>query len=116
MLSQIKKLLASSNRTITITMFSIKSIPEFANWLSELSDNALRGIIVARIKRLEQGLMGDVEPVGQGVSELRIHVGAGWRIYFTQRGSQIIVLLIGGSKRTQKKDIRRAKELAELLD
>ena len=97
-------------------MFSIKSIPEFANWLSELSDNALRGIIVARIKRLEQGLMGDVEPVGQGVSELRIHVGAGWRIYFTQRGSQIIVLLIGGSKRTQKKDIRRAKELAELLD
>ena len=97
-------------------MFSIKSIPEFANWLSELSDNALRGIIVARIKRLEQGLMGDVEPVGQGVSELRIHVGSGWRIYFTQRGSQIIVLLIGGSKRTQKKDIRRAKELAELLD
>ncbi|MET3124239.1 putative addiction module killer protein [Oxalobacteraceae bacterium GrIS 2.11] len=97
-------------------MFSIKSIPEFTNWLTKLSDNALRGIIVARIKRLEQGLMGDVEPVGQGVFELRIHVGAGWRIYFTQRGSHIIVLLVGGSKRTQKKDIKRAQKLTELLD
>jgi len=97
-------------------MFSIKSIPAFTNWLAELSDNALRGIIVARIKRLEQGLMGDVEPVGQGVSELRIHVGTGWRIYFTQRGSQVIVLLVGGSKRTQKQDIKRAKKLADLLD
>lgn len=97
-------------------MFTIKALPEFTAWLDGLSDSVVRGVVVARIKRIERGLMGDVEPVGEGVSELRIHLGAGWRVYFTQRATQTIVLLAGGSKRTQKADIKRAKMLAALLD
>ena len=98
-------------------MFSIKPLPEFTAWLDGFADATVRGVVVARIKRLERGLMGDVESVGEGVSELRIHVGAGWRVYFTQRGAQqLIVLLVGGSKRTQKSNIKRAKALAALLD
>ena len=97
-------------------MFTLKPIPAFTAWLDGLADATLRGAVVARLKRLERGLMGDVEPVGDGVSELRIHLGAGWRVYFTQRGSQIIVLLVGGPKRTQKSDIKRSKALAALLD
>jgi len=97
-------------------MFMIKPLPEFTAWLDGLADSAVRGMVVARIKRLERGLMGDVESVGEGISELRIHPGAGWRVYFTQRGTQTIVLLAGGSKRTQKADIKRAKMLAALLD
>ena len=97
-------------------MFSVKALPEFTSWLDHLADASVFGVMVARIKWLERGLLGDVEPVGEGVSELRIHIGAGWRIYFTQRGGQLIGLLAGGSKRTQKSDIRRAKALAASLD
>ena len=97
-------------------MYSIKSIPEFTAWLDSLTDEPVRGVIAARIKRLTLGSMGDVEPVGGGVSELRIHIGAGWRVYFVQRGRDVIVLLAGGSKRTQKADIKRAKVLASRLD
>ena len=97
-------------------MFSIRPLPEFTKWLADLPDPAVRGVVIARIKRLERGLMGDVESVGEGVSELRIHFGAGWRVYFVRRGTQLIVLLAGGSKRTQKTDIKRAKSLAALLD
>ena len=97
-------------------MYSIRPLPEFTEWLDALPDGAVRGIIAARIKRLSLGLMGDVEPIGEGVSELRIHYGAGWRIYFVQHGKTIIVLLAGGTKRTQKSDIKRAQALALKLD
>jgi len=97
-------------------VFSLKPLPQFTHWLDGLTDTTVRSVVVARLKRLERGLIGDVEPVGEGVSELRIHLGAGWRVYFTQRGTQVIVLLAGGSKRTQKSDIKRAQALAILLD
>ena len=97
-------------------MYSIRPLPEFTAWIDALKDETVRGVIVARIKRLERGLMGDVASLGDGVSELRIHMGAGWRLYFTKRGTQIVVLLVGGSKRTQTKNIKRAKALAALLD
>jgi putative addiction module killer protein len=97
-------------------VYSIRPLPEFTKWLEGLRDERVRGIVVARIKRLQMGLMGDVEPVGEGVSELRIHFGAGWRVYFIQRGKQLIVLLAGGTKRTQGSDIKRAKALAVLLE
>ena len=97
-------------------MISIRPLPEFTAWLDGLADGTVRGVVVARIKRLACGLKGDVQPVGEGVSELRIHMGAGWRVYFTRRDVQLIVLLAGGSKRTQKRDIKRAKALAALLD
>jgi putative addiction module killer protein len=97
-------------------MYSVRPLPEFTAWLDKLADASVRGVVVARIKRLERGLLGDVESVGDGVCELRIHIGAGWRLYFTQRNGHLVVLLAGGSKRTQKSDIRRAKALAALLD
>ncbi|HVZ43180.1 MAG TPA: type II toxin-antitoxin system RelE/ParE family toxin [Ramlibacter sp.] len=97
-------------------MPAIRPLPEFTRWLSRLPDAEVRGVVVARLKRLERGLPGDVKTVGAGVSELRIHLGAGWRIYFTRRGKDLIILLAGGSKRTQVADILRAKELAALLD
>ena len=99
-----------------LPMYSVKPLPEFTAWLDGLTDETLRGVIAARIKRLALGLAGDVAPVGGGVSELRIHLGAGWRVCFVQRGKVVAVLLTGGSKRTQKADIMRAKAMASRLD
>ena len=99
-----------------MSVILVKPTPEFTNWLGGLGDPVLRSILIARIKRLERGLVGDVESLGDGVSELRIHVGAGWRIYFSARGRELIILVGGGSKRTQQSDIKRAKKLAALLD
>jgi putative addiction module killer protein len=96
-------------------MFSVRPLPEFTEWLDGLKDSKVRGTVVERIKRLSFGLLGDFKSIGEGVIELRIDFGAGWRIYYTQIGAQIVVLLAGGSKRTQKKDIKRAKALAASL-
>jgi putative addiction module killer protein len=87
-------------------MLILKPLPVFTAWLESLSDNTVRAVLVARLKRLERGIAGEVQPVGEGVFELRIHLGAGWRIYFTRRGAQIAILLAGGSKRTQRQDMK----------
>lgn len=97
-------------------MYTIKTLPTFCTWLNGLSDVTVQGIIVARIKRLQAGLMGDAKSVGGGVMELRIHRSPGWRVYFTRRGGQIVVLLAGGMKATQSKDIKRAQALAAEIE
>jgi len=96
-------------------MFSVRPLPEFSAWLDGLKDNKVRGAVAERIKILTFGLLGDFKAIGDGVIELRIDFGAGWRLYYTQFGAKIVVLLAGGSKRTQRKDIKRAKVLAALL-
>ena len=96
-------------------MFSVRPLPEFTTWLDGLKDRKVRGAFAERIKRLSFGLLGDFKAVGDGVMELRIDFGAGWRLYYTQVGAQIVVLLVGGSKRTQKRDIKRARALAASL-
>jgi putative addiction module killer protein len=94
-------------------MFQLKQTAEFRKWERKLKDERVRAIIAARLFRVANGLAGDVSPVGSGVSELRIHHGPGYRIYFKQQGVEIIVLLCGGDKSTQTRDIQQAKRLAE---
>ena len=84
----------------------------FRAWFAGQRDATVRGAVLARIGRLRLGNPGDAAPVGEGVSELRIHVGAGWRLYFIRRGAEVVILLCGGSKRTQARDIAEAKRLA----
>ena len=85
----------------------------FDHWLSGLRDRRAVARITARMDRLAGGNPGDVEPVGEGVSELRINYGPGYRVYFMQRGAVLIILLCGGDKSTQSRDIKLAKELAK---
>ena len=85
----------------------------FDKWIKRLRDRRASIRIAARLDRLAVGNPGDVEPVGGGISELRVHYGKGYRVYYIQRGSVVIVLLCGGDKSTQSKDIQRAKALAK---
>jgi putative addiction module killer protein len=96
-------------------MFEIRQTDVYASWFSQLRDRQARARIDVRIRRLSLGNPGDVKPVGEGVSELRIDYGPGYRVYFIQRGTAIIVLLAGGDKRTQSRDIQTALELAQNL-
>ena len=84
----------------------------FRHWLHALRDERARARIVLRVRRLEAGLHGDVKPVGDGLSELRIDYGPGYRVYFMRRGMFLVVLLCGGDKRTQQQDIEEAKRIA----
>jgi len=90
----------------------IRQTDEYAEWFKNLRDRRVRARINTRIRRLSLGNPGDVKPVGEGVSELRIDYGPGYRIYFIQRGETLVILLAGGDKRTQNRDIRTAQELA----
>lgn len=96
-------------------MIEIRQTMYFAKWLSGLRDHRARGRIEARIDRLRQGNPGDVKPVGSGVSEMRVDYGPGYRVYFVQQGSTLIVLLAGGDKSTQAQDIQAALDLARQL-
>jgi putative addiction module killer protein len=89
---------------------------EFDAWLSALKDKIGRARIIHRIRSTEHGNFGDCEPVGEGVSEMRIHFGPGYRVYYTRRGEVIYLLLLGGDKRSQKRDIKHSIEMARALN
>jgi len=97
-------------------MIEIRKTDIFANWFGRLKDRRAKARIQARIDRLETGHFGDVAPVGEGVSELRIFYGPGYRVYFVQRDSVVVILLSGGDKSTQDSDIIKAKELSKKLE
>ena len=96
-------------------MKSIYTTDVFDTWFAALRDKQAARRIQARIDRVEAGNFGDCKPVGEGVSEMRIHYGPGYRVYFAQRGLEIVILLAGGDKTTQDKDIKSALSLAQQL-
>jgi putative addiction module killer protein len=93
-------------------VIEVRQTEEFARWIKSIRDTRAAARIAQRVVRVQSGLLGDVKPVGEGVSELRIDYGPGYRLYFVQRGRTLIILLCGGDKGTQARDIRRAKELS----
>lgn len=96
-------------------MYTILRSDEFDDWLKSLKDDRATVRIVARIRSAEAGNFGDVEPVGEGVLEMRIHYGPGYRLYFVRRGRFVYLLLWGGNKASQKRDIKRAQDMARRL-
>ena len=92
----------------------IRKTSVYKNWIAGLRDNRARYRILTRIKRLEEGNPGDVKPAGEGISEMRIDYGPGYRVYYKDTGNEIVILLCGGDKTTQQEDITKAKRLAEL--
>ena len=96
--------------------FTVKRLEEFSDWLKGLKDGLTRQRLNKRLRKVQLGNLGDVEPVGEGVYEMREHFGPGWRMYYVQRGGVLIVMLGGGDKSTQQTDINRAIELANSLE
>ena len=96
-------------------VLEIRQTETYAQWFEGLRDRQARMRIIVRVRRLSLGNPGDVKPVGEGVSELRIDYGPGYRVYFVQRGQALVILLAGGDKRTQGRDIKTALELARHL-
>ena len=97
-------------------MLQIRKTLVYAEWIDNLRDLQGRARILVRVERLAAGNPGDVMPVGSGVSELRIHFGPGYRVYFTQRGQDLVILLAGGDKSSQATDIQTALQLAKNLE
>lgn len=93
-------------------MNELRQSKAFRAWLDDLQDRRIKTIVATRLLRLENGITGDAQPVGEGISELRIHYGPGYRIYFQQRGRLIVLILCGGNKGSQSRDIALAKMLA----
>ena len=97
-------------------MYQIKQTPEFTEWLISIKDGMTRRRLVTRLRKASLGNLGDVKPVGEGVYEMREFFGPGWRMYYTLRGEVLIVMLGGGDKSTQHRDIDRAIALARTLE
>ena len=97
-------------------MFTIRKHEAFERWISSLGDFKVQVRLLKRLKKVELGLLGDVKPVGEGVFEMREDFGPGWRMYYVQRGAVIVVMLGGGDKSTQDKDIDAAKALSRTLE
>ncbi|PVM90578.1 type II toxin-antitoxin system RelE/ParE family toxin [Caulobacter endophyticus] len=96
-------------------MIEVRETEVFRRWMADLRDAVAKARIAARIRQLAFGLAGDARPVGEGVSELRVHVGPGYRVYVVRRGEALVVVLCAGDKDTQGRDITRAKALAREL-
>lgn len=97
-------------------MYLVKALPEFTDWINGLKDPLTRARLVRRLEKVQRGVLGDVMPVGSGVSEMREHFGAGWRMYYIERNNALILMLGGGNKSTQRADIAKAIALAETIE
>jgi putative addiction module killer protein len=97
-------------------MIEVRQTHEFSAWLRRLKDANAAARIIARVRRLEQGNRGDSKSVGKGVLEMRIDYGPGYRVYYSRRRAEIVMLLCGGDKRTQQRDIKQAQMLAETYE
>ena len=97
-------------------MIEIKRTPEFDRWFNGLKDVTTKMRLVTRLKKVSRGNLGDVQSVGEGVSEMREHFGKGWRMYFVQRGSVLVDMLGGGDKSTQARDIVKAIAMSKTLE
>ena len=97
-------------------MYEIRKTDVFVRWLDNLADRHARARILARLDRAEEGNLGDTKPIGRGVAELRIPVGPGYRVYYTKRRNVLVILLLGGDKSSQERDIKRAIQMAQDLE
>jgi putative addiction module killer protein len=97
-------------------MITVKRLSQFDSWLAGLRDGVTKGRLLARLRKVQLGNLGDVKSLGDGVFEMREHFGSGWRMYYVQRGDVLVIMLGGGDKSTQDADIIKAKRLAHALE